>query len=163
MSLSSFILTADSQVGKNGTTYEDWFGYSGDWCAMFVSWCANEAGILTTNSTAQPPYVYKTASVGTMKDWYNNNHRAFAISSSPTSPNFPKPGDLVTIRPTATGVDHGHIGIVVSTSGSTITTVEGNLWNSAQNQSIVEKVNYTNLLAGGFGTLLWVLSNHTSW
>lgn len=160
MSLETFVSTAKEQIGNDGSTYLKWFYGSEQyvsWCAIFVSWCANEAGILTTSTTASPPDVYKTAGVSTMKDWYNDNHRAFVISSSPTSSNYPKPGDLVTIRPSANGIDHGHIGIVVETDGNKITTVEGNTGG------IVKEATYTDLVADGFGTLLWVLSNHTSW
>ena len=157
MSLDTFVSTAEDQVGNGGTTYQNWYGANSAWCAMFVSWCANEADILTTEETAAPPYVKKTASVTTMRNWYNDNHRAFTISSSPSSANYPQPGDLVTIRPTATGVDHGHIGIVVETDGNQITTVEGNCGNE------VKRVTYTDGFRSGYGTLLWVLSNHTSW
>lgn len=157
MSLETFVSTAEDQVGNGGTKYQDWYGSSGSWCAMFVSWCANEAGILTTEDTAEPPFVKKEAYVPTMKDWYNDNHRAFTISSSPSSANYPQPGDLVTIRPTATGKDHSHIGIVVETNGNQITTIEGNCGN------MVKRVTYTDGFRSGYGTLLWVLSNHTSW
>lgn len=157
MSLETFVSTAEAQVGNGGSTYQKWYGSSGAWCAMFVSWCANEAGILTTESFADPPDVYKTASVTSMRTWYSDNHRALAISKSPESPNYPKVGDLVTIRPSSTGIDHGHIGIVVDTDGSKITTIEGNTSNK------VKRVTYTDLSASGYGTLLWVLSNHTSW
>ena len=48
MSLETFVSTAEEQVGNGGSKYQEWYGSSGSWCAMFVSWCANEAGILTT-------------------------------------------------------------------------------------------------------------------
>lgn len=157
MSLETFVSTAEKQVGNDGTIYQNWFGSTANWCAMFVCWCADQAKILTTKSSADPPEVYKTASVTTMRNWYNDCHRAFAISASPESSNYPKPSDLVTIRPTRTGVDHGHIGIVVATDGNKITTIEGNT------AGIVKRVTYTDLFVSGYGTLLWLLSNHTSW
>lgn len=157
MSLETFVSTAEDQEGNGGSTYQKWFGSYGAWCTMFISWCANEAGILTTESFADPPAVYKTASVSSMKNWYSDNHRAFTISASPESANYPKVGDLVTIRPSSTGIDHGHIGIVVATDGNKITTIEGNTSNK------VKRVTYTDLSASGYGTLLWLLSNHTSW
>lgn len=164
MSLETFVSKAKEQVGNDGSTYLKWFyGTEQDqmWCAIFVSWCANEAGILTTEATASPPNVYKTAGVDGMKNWYNNNHRAFVISSSPTSSNYPQPGDIVTVatddeHPT----QHSHVAIVVATDGNKITTVEGNL---GTDNPIVKEATYTNLTNPDFGTLLWVLSNHTSW
>jgi len=124
MSLATFVSKAEEQVGNGGITYTTWFGVpeSTAWCAIFVSWCANEADILTTEATASPPDVYKTAGVDVMRQWYNDNHRAFVISSSPTSSNYPKPGDIVTV---ATGSDptaHTHVAIVVATDGNKITT-----------------------------------------
>lgn len=158
-SMSDFVSKAEAQEGNGGSIYQQWYGVSSTtpWCAIFISWCANQAGILTTAEFAQPPEVYRTASVPTMRNWYDANRRAFTISASPSNPNYPKPGDLVTIRPTATGVDHGHIGIVVETDGNKITTIEGNTANK------VKRVTYTDLFRAGYGTLLWVLSNHTSW
>lgn len=160
MSLDTFVSTAEAQVGNGGSTYQNWFGSTGAWCAMFVSWCANEADILTTATTATPPEVYKTASVDAMRQWYNDNHRAFTISASETSANYPKPGDIVTVWTYGTTPDHTHVGIVVETDGNKITTIEGNLGST---NPIVKRVTYTDLYAEGFGTLLWVLSNHTSW
>ena len=117
------------------------------------SWCANQAGILTTQSTASEPYVYKTASVQTMYNWYRNNSRNLTISTNPSSANYPKVGDLVFINGTAE-----HIGIIVAVSSSTITTVEGN--SSDQ----VESVSYsmsTLKNSSGSKTLSYLGSNNT--
>ncbi|MBO5383245.1 MAG: CHAP domain-containing protein [Ruminococcus sp.] len=162
MSLETFVSKAEDQVGNGGKTYTTWFGVpeSTAWCAIFVSWCANEADILTTEATASPPDVYKTAGVAAMRQWYNDNHRAFVISASPTSSNYPKPGDIVTVATGSDPTEHTHVAIVVATDGNKITTVEGNL---GRTNPIVKEVTYTDLYAEGYGTLLWVLSNHTSW
>ena len=162
MSLSTFVTKAESQIGNDGTTYQTWYGITGNWCAMFVSWCANEASILTNNASAEPPYVCKEASVYNMRQWYNDNHRAFVISSSTTSANYPKVGDVVTVCTDGSGVNHTHVGIVVETDGNKITTVEGNL-NNPNNISTVKKVTYTDLSNADYGNLLWLLSNHVSW
>ncbi|HBP25391.1 MAG TPA: hypothetical protein DD618_00340, partial [Acholeplasmatales bacterium] len=51
---SRLVETALSQEGyvegpNNDTKYGDWYGLSNaEWCAMFVSWCANQSGITTT-------------------------------------------------------------------------------------------------------------------
>lgn len=40
---------AASQVGNvGGQPYWSWYGFSGrvEWCACFVSWCANECGYI---------------------------------------------------------------------------------------------------------------------
>ena len=34
------------EQGNNRTKYGEWFGMNGAaWCHMFVSWCANQAGV----------------------------------------------------------------------------------------------------------------------
>lgn len=159
MSLSDFVQVANGEVGyvegpNNDTKYGVWFGMNNQpWCSIFVSWCANQAGILTTQSTASEPYVYKTASVQTMYNWYRNNSRNLTISTNPSSANYPKVGDLVFINGTAE-----HIGIIVAVSSSTITTVEGN--SSDQ----VETVSYsmsTLKNSSGSKTLSYLGSNNT--
>ena len=37
-------------VGENTVTYWSWYGFGSrvDWCACFVSWCANECGYIET-------------------------------------------------------------------------------------------------------------------
>jgi len=51
-SADDVIAAAVSQIGyaKTSTSsiYNDWYGMSGYWCAMFVSWCAHQAGALDT-------------------------------------------------------------------------------------------------------------------
>lgn len=159
MSLSTFVQVANGEVGyvegpDNDTKYGRWFGMNNEpWCAIFVSWCANQADILTTAATASEPYVYKTASVQTMYNWYRNNNRNLTISTNPSSANYPKVGDLVFINGTST-----HIGIIVAVSSSTITTVEGN--SSDQ----VAKVNYSMSTlkdSSGTKTLSYLGSNNT--
>lgn len=35
----------ESPAGSNKVKYSKWYGLVGPWCAMFVSWCADQAGI----------------------------------------------------------------------------------------------------------------------
>ncbi|WP_191980862.1 peptidoglycan-binding protein, partial [Clostridium haemolyticum] len=72
--LSRFVNIAEGEVGvrergNNLTKYGAWYGLDGNsWCAMFVSWCANEAGIL--NRT-----VPKYASCANGAEWYKSKER----------------------------------------------------------------------------------------
>lgn len=34
----------ESPFGSNHVKYTDWYGFAGPWCAMFLSWCAHQAG-----------------------------------------------------------------------------------------------------------------------
>lgn len=151
MSLSTFVSTAKDEVDNDGTTYQNWINNTGAWCASFVSWCANEADILTTASSATYPKVKKTASVQTMYTFYKDSSRNLAPSMSSSSPNYPKVGDLAFINGTST-----HVGIIVSVSGTTVKTIEGNY------DGKVSEVTYTNLVSGS-NSLDYIGSNHTSY
>ncbi len=134
MSTKDMLNVAIGELGykegyNNDTKYGDWYGLPNQpWCAMFVAWCANKAGILTTNSIATYPKVYKTASVSTFRTFYNTNRRALAPSENPESRNYPKPGDLVLFK-------KSHIGIVEKVEGSTLKTIEGNTSNMVARRS----------------------------
>lgn len=128
MSLSSFIEVACEQVGNGRRKYVKWYygdeNNRNDWCAIFVSWCADQAGILTEESIADYPSVPKTALVSTMYNWFRNNRRNLAPSGDPDSPNYPRPGDIAFINGTDT-----HVGIIVEVNDNEIKVVEGNTGN----------------------------------
>ena len=60
MALNEFVQTAldeeGYEEGSDGyTKYGSWYGLANaDWCVMFISWCANQAGIMTTKWQALP-------------------------------------------------------------------------------------------------------------
>ena len=74
MALNEFVQTAldeeGYEEGSDGyTKYGSWYGLANaDWCVMFISWCANQAGIMTTSSTG---------TVGTSVRGCNINKRLF--------------------------------------------------------------------------------------
>ncbi|MBQ3510617.1 MAG: CHAP domain-containing protein [Peptococcaceae bacterium] len=149
MSLAEFIEVAENEVGEketgttNQTKYGKWFGSDGQpWCGMFIAWCANEAGILTTASSANLPYVPKLAGVGAIRDWYANCGRCLAPNMNAASANRLRPGDVVIID-NATSGDTNHAGIVVSVDYNTkkAVVVEGNYSDK------VSKVTYTDLVS----------------
>ena len=76
MALNEFVQTAldeeGYEEGSDGyTKYGSWYGLANaDWCVMFISWCANQAGIMTTSSTGTVPNVPKMASTSAMYTWY---------------------------------------------------------------------------------------------
>ena len=98
------------EEGDNRTKYGAWMGVNGAaWCHMFVSWCANQAGVSTS-------IVPKTASTTAGMNWFKNKG-LFKYKGKYT----PKRGDIVYFK---TG--RSHVGIVEKVSGSTLHTVEGN-------------------------------------
>lgn len=98
-----------TEQGNNQTKYGAWYGMNGAaWCHMFVSWCANQAGVSTS-------IVPKTASCSSGISFFKNKNQ-FKYRGRYT----PKRGDIIYFR------NGGHVGIVEKTSGSTVHTVEGN-------------------------------------
>jgi hypothetical protein len=123
-----FVEIAQSQVGVretgvNNVKYNDWYygrhveGASYPWCAVFVSWCANEVGILDS-------LVPKMAYVPYEVDWYKKKGLYH------TSNYTPKKGDLAIFT------SQGHIGIVERYDGNTH-TIEGN------KSDMVKRCNYS--------------------
>lgn len=99
-----------TEEGENSTKYGKWYGANGAaWCHMFVSWCANQAGVSTS-------IVPKTASTSAGMQWFKNKG-LFKYKGKYT----PKRGDIVYFK---TG--RSHAGIVEKVSGSTLHTIEGN-------------------------------------
>ena len=119
------------------TPYGAWYGMNGEpWCAMFVSWCANQAGIL---GNVVPMYAYCPCG----KNWYADKGRyRFPIMCY-----TPKEGDVVFYR--SNGVSC-HTGIVIGCNASThmITTIEG---NEGQAVRKVERSYLNNSYVDGFG------------
>lgn len=111
-----FINIALKEVGykegkNNATKYGHWYGLDNNpWCAMFVSWCANKAGISTS-------IIPKYAGCGTGWKWFKKR----GLTS-----NSPQVGDIVFFKPTIIGATSSHTGIVVDVTDSYVITVEGN-------------------------------------
>ena len=104
--------------GMNNVKYNTWFyghevdGSNYPWCAVFVSWCADKAGITTD-------IMPKTASAGYFAHYANQGHGEVFTNKNPEA------GDLFLIN--YNGSDWAnHVGIVASCDGSNITTIEGN-------------------------------------
>ncbi|MBR4880346.1 MAG: CHAP domain-containing protein [Clostridia bacterium] len=114
---------------KNYTKYGAWYGLNPDpWCAMFVSWCANKAGIPTT-------VIPKHASCDIGMQWFQGKG-LWKWSKSCGGSYTPKRGDIIYFRTnTAITYDSTHVGIVYNCDGSTVYTIEGNASNKCQTKS----------------------------
>ncbi len=114
---SDIVGIAQTQVGYGEgydgyTKYGDWYGlpYS-DWCAMFVSWCANQAGV----DTSQFPS-FALCSAGC--DWFISQGR-FHYSGE----YVPQAGDLIFYSSYG---DIYHVGLVTGSDGYNVYSIEGN-------------------------------------
>ncbi len=90
---------------------------SAAWCAAFVSWCANQAGV---PSSIVKYHAYCPYGV----NWFKNQGRFYAAKSRGGS-YIPKAGDIIYFAPAGSSTS-SHIGIVRACDGSTVYTIEGN-------------------------------------
>lgn len=115
---NDIVAVAISQIGNDGgQPYWSWYGFGSrvEWCACFVSWCANECGYI--DSGVVPKYC------GCISG------RAWFISSGLWKTGggsyIPIAGDIIFFDWQNDGVVD-HTGIVESCDGATVYTIEGN-------------------------------------
>ena len=60
------------ESGNNQTKYGEWYGMQDEWCNIFVSWCANQAGI-SEDIIPKMAYVPNTANWFDSKGQYKNS------------------------------------------------------------------------------------------
>ena len=111
---NDIIGVALTQVGytegsNNYTKYGVWYGQpNSPWCGMFVSWCANQAGV--------PSSVIRRNGIA--------NPGSFGLSYRSGSEYTPQKGDLFF------KTNFSHVGFVYYTEGEYFYTIEGNTSNS---------------------------------
>lgn len=125
----ALVSVARSQVGvkerssnSDDILYNDWYygrrvnnnGVAAKyaWCAVFVSWCANQAGIPTS-------VIPKTANTTDMKNRLINSGGSSHLKGSGYRP---KCGDIIFFGSNASQ----HVGIVTHSSGNTVYYIDGN-------------------------------------
>ena len=144
MTADKFLEVALSQVGyketgNNKTKYGEWYGMNGQpWCAMFISWCAYQVGVL---DKLIPKYASSSA-----------GYRWFKKKTYITMQ--PKAGDIGFIKNIGADKDTypaSHTFIVYEVNGNVITTIEGNIDNRVVKQT--RKISDSNIL--GFGVVEW--------
>ena len=115
---------AKTQVGytesSNGSTkYGAFFDEPKmDWCAAFIVWCADQAGIPTS-------VIPKNASSTGLKNFYNQRG-LYHVSQGHGGSYTPKPGDIAIVSRTSDPNNITHVGLVAWYSDGRIGTVEGN-------------------------------------
>lgn len=141
MAVRDMVSIAQSQLGNNGYKYYTWYGFSYrvDWCAIFMSWCANEAGytLVDPSSTQSSPEDFpRYAVVGNGAEWFQRNGRLQSGHYYGGS-YIPKRGDIAfftwSADPRVGGLDH--TGIVESYADGIVTTIEGNSGDRVKRQT----------------------------
>ena len=105
---------AQAQVGNvGGYPYWSWYGFNSrvEWCACFVSWCYNQAGL-------SEPRFAGCQSQGV--PWFQSRGQWGARDYENIAP-----GDAIFFDWDLDG-SADHVGIVIGTDGSRVYTVEGN-------------------------------------
>ena len=94
----------------NQTKYGQWFGADGNpWCAYFVAWCANQAGISTD-------IIPKVGSASQFYQFFSDKGQWHENGGD----YYPVQGDIIIFG------DCDHVGIVTKQDGSNVYTIEGN-------------------------------------
>ena len=128
----AIVTVALSQIGNaGGQPYWSWYGFDSrvEWCACFVSWCANECGYI--DSGVIPKFAGCVNGVQWFKDrgqWQDGSFE-------------PSPGQIIFFdwdNKGSSGPQDGqsdHVGIVEKCENGIVYTVEGNAGDSCrQNQ-----------------------------
>lgn len=116
---------AKSQLGnEGGEKFWSWYGFTSreEWCACFVSWCANQAGLI--QSGAVPKFSLCTDG----KNWFQNQGKWQGAGS------MPSPGAIVFFDWEHDGTCD-HVGIVERCDGTTVYTIEGNSGDAVKERS----------------------------
>ena len=119
------VAVALSQVGNvGGQPYWGWYGFSSrvEWCACFVSWCADQCGYI--ESGIIPKHSYCPTGV----EWFRSKGQWQDRNS------IPAPGTIIYFDWGGDGIAD-HVGIVESCDGSTVYTIEGNANNACKQLS----------------------------
>jgi cell wall-associated NlpC family hydrolase len=106
------------EIGKNNDSmYGKWYGLNNNpWCAMFVSWCFDQAGLVATIA-AQTKKGFASCDAGLK--WFIKNNKTVPVGKA-------QAGDIVFFQFDA-DAQADHVGICASNDGKKYLTVyEGN-------------------------------------
>ena len=113
---AAMVAVAQSQIGNvGGAPYWSWWGldYRVEWCAIFVSWCADQCGYLDAG------VLPKMEGVRPYVDWFIQHDQWQGRDFEPS------PGDIIFFDWESDGLAD-HVGIVEKVENGLIYTVEGN-------------------------------------
>ena len=127
------VAVAMSQIGNvGGQPYWSWYGFTSrvEWCACFVSWCANECGYIDTG------VIPKFAGCVNGVSWFQSRGQWADNSAEPT------PGMIIFFDwdspDGSSGPQDGlsdHVGIVKCVENGRVYTIEGNSGDSCRERS----------------------------
>lgn len=124
------VTIAKTQLGnEGGQKFWSWYGFDHrePWCACFVSWCADQSGLIASGSV--PRFSYCPTGI----EWFKNQGR-WKDRGSYT----PVAGTIIFFDWQENGVYDGvsdHVGIVEKCEGGIVYTVEGNSGDAVRERS----------------------------
>ena len=113
---AAMVAVAQSQIGNvGGAPYWSWWGldYRVEWCAIFVSWCADQCGYLDAG------VLPKMEGVRPYVDWFKERGQWQGREYEPS------PGDIIFFDWESDGLAD-HVGIVEKVENGLVYTIEGN-------------------------------------
>lgn len=119
------VTVALSQVGNvGGQPYWSWYGFDGrvEWCACFVSWCANECGYIDAG------VIPKFAGCVLGSQWFKDRGQWQDGGFTPEA------GHIIFFDWEGDG-ETDHVGIVERVENGTVYTVEGNSGDACRQNS----------------------------
>lgn len=135
------VAVALSQVGNSGESYWSWYGFNSrvEWCAIFVSWCAEQCGYL--DAGVFPRF----SGCGTGVNWFQA--RGQWLSGRET----PEPGMIIFFKWYGSDASIAdHVGIVERVENGRVYTIEGNSGDRVRQNSY--PIGYGEIL--GYGVLI---------
>ncbi|MDL2249655.1 lysozyme family protein [Lachnospiraceae bacterium OttesenSCG-928-J05] len=124
-SSQAIVEVALSQVGNvGGQPYWSWYGFDGrvEWCACFVSWCADQCGYIESG------LIPKFAGCVDGSNWFKGNGQWQDRSYEPQA------GDIIFFDWEGDG-ETDHVGIVEKCENGVVYTVEGNSGDACRQKS----------------------------
>lgn len=122
---SNIVNVAASQIGNvGGQPYWSWYGFSGrvEWCACFISWCADQCGYIDAGIIPKFSYVPDGVAYFQSKgQWQGGSYT-------------PKAGDIIFFTWGGDG-SADHVGFVENVTDGTVNTIEGNTTDSCARRS----------------------------
>lgn len=149
MAVPSMVAIARSQLDNGWQKYCYWWGFDHreDWCAIFMSWCADQAGLL------QAGLFPRYAVVGAGAQWFID-HNQWQYAPKWGGNYIPQAGDIVFITwysdPRIGGLDHTGIVESVDIVNNIVYTIEGNSGDLVRRQHY--NLNTEDYIVG-FGTM----------
>ena len=124
-SSKAIVEVALTQLGnEGGQPYWSWYGFEGrvEWCACFVSWCADQCGYIESG------LIPKFAGCVDGSNWFKDNGQWQDRSYEPQA------GDIIFFDWEGDG-ETDHVGIVEKCENGVVYTVEGNSGDACRQRS----------------------------